>query len=257
MKITQQIGLRIKHRLRARNVKGFGIHSPFLFGLVQQVFRNKHPYYCFAHIEAVRNRWKNIQEEIYVQDYGTGVSGKRTIASIARTSLASPRKAQQLFRLASYANAKNILELGTSLGVTTSYLASVGKNVTCTTIEGSEQLVDKARQTAAKANLTNINFLQGDITAILPQVLEQYGPFDFVYIDANHTYQHTVDYFSQCVEKVKDTTIFVLDDIHASLEMNNAWKHIIQHPKVTTVMQLSTMGVVFFNKRYKKHIYYL
>lgn len=257
MKISQQILLRIRHRLRARNIKGFGIHSPFLFGLVQQVIRNKHPYYCFANIEAVREGLKNSAEKIYVQDYGTGRSGQRTIASIARTSLASTTKAQMLFRLARYANAKNILELGTSLGVTTAYLAATGSNVTCTTVEGSSELIQWAKSTARKVGLNNIKFMQGNITEILPEVLRQCEPFDFIYFDANHTYQHTMAYFNQCVENVQPNTIFVLDDIHASFEMDKAWREIMQHPKVTTVMQLNTIGIVFFDTAYKKRIYYL
>jgi hypothetical protein len=86
MKITQHFALKLTHLLNAKNRRGFGIHSPFLFGLVQQVLRNKHPYYCFAKIEAIRNSLRHSNQKIFVQDFGTGKSGQRSIAKIA-TSL--------------------------------------------------------------------------------------------------------------------------------------------------------------------------
>lgn len=255
MKITQQILLRLKHRLQARNAKGFGIHSPFLFGFVQQVLRNRHPYYCFARIEAVRRTLKTSDKTIYVQDYGTGNSGQRRVATIARTSIAPAKDAQMLFRIARYINAKNILELGTSLGITTSYLASVNKDIKCVTMEGSAELIRLAKQTAQKVGCSNIHFVQGDISECLSQVLEQNSPFDLICFDANHTFEYTIRYFEECVAYAHAKTVFVLDDIHSSKEMNRAWKMIVRHEKVTAAMQLKRYGVVFFNTDYAKKLY--
>lgn len=257
MKITQHLALKLTHLFNAKNRRGFGIHSPFLFGLVQQVLRNKHPYYCFAKIEAIRNSLRHSNQKIFVQDYGTGKSEQRSIAKIAKTSLATPKDAQTLFRIARYIQAKSILELGTSLGITTTYLASTSSKVKCVTMEGSDQLIKIAKQTAHKANLNNITFIQGDITANLKNTLTQYEPFDMVYFDANHTLQHTLLYFNECVKRITPSSVFVFDDINTSFQMNQAWKQIVQHNKVTAALQLSRFGLVFFDEKLQKKTYYI
>ena len=257
MKITQHLALKLTHLFKTKNRRGFGIHSPFLFGLVQQVLRNKHPYYCFAKIEAIRNSLRQSNQKIFVQDFGTGKSEQRSIAKIAKTSLATPKDAQTLFRIARYIQAKSILELGTSLGITTTYLASTGSKVKCVTMEGSDQLIKIEKQTAHKANLNNITFIQGDITANLKNTLTQYEPFDMVYFDANHTLQHTLLYFNECVNWTTPSSVFVFDDINTSFQMNQAWKQIVEHNKVTAALQLSRFGLVFFDEKLQKKTYYI
>ena len=256
-KILQHLALKLIHLFNAKNRRGFGIHSPFLFGLVQQALRNKHPYYCFAKIEAIRNTLAKSRQNIFVQDYGTGTSGDRKVAKITKTSLASPKDAQTLFRIARYVQAKSILELGTSLGITTAYLASTGSNVKCVTMEGSEELNQIAQNTAHKANLNNIIFIQGNITENLKNTLEQHGPFDMVYFDANHTQQYTLLYFNECVTTASESSVFIFDDINTSFEMNKAWKQIIQHNKVTAALQLKRFGIIFFDPQLQKKTYYL
>lgn len=257
MKLLEQIVLFIQHRLRARNVKGFGIHSPFLFGFVQQVIRNKHPYYCFSRLESIRAGLLSSQKTIEVEDLGTGKSGTKQVAKIAKRCLASPKSAQMLFRIIRYVGARNVLELGTSLGVTTAYLASPSRDIQCTTIEGSASLVNMAKQTAEKANLNNIRFLEGDIASQLPHALSAYGPFDCIYFDANHTFVHTLQYFEMCVAQTTEQSVFIFDDIHISFEMKQAWQWMLQHEKVTASIELNRFGILFFDRNLKKRTYYL
>lgn len=245
-----------RYSMKARNTRGFGIHSPYLFEFVQQVICNKHPYYCFQRLEAVRRMLLHDNRAVYVTDYGTGVSGERKVSAIARRSLAGPRYAQMLFRMAVYTKSKRILELGTSLGMTTSYLASCG-DVQCTTVEGSDRLVEIAKKVARKSHLNNIRFLCGNLDELLDSALRTYGPFDMIYFDANHTEEATLRYFEQALPFRTEESIFVFDDIHASEGMNKAWNVIRRHKAVTASMDMYRMGVVFFSPRYKQKTYYV
>lgn len=245
-----------RYYVRARNARGFGIHSPYLYEFVQQVVCNRHPYYCFARLESIRRMLLHDHRTVYVQDYGTGVSGERALSAIARRSLAGPRYAQMLFRMAVYTQSKRILELGTSLGLTTSYLAASGR-VSCTTIEGSEKLVEVAKNVARKAHLNNIRFLCGNIDDLLYSALQSYGPFDMVYFDANHTEEATLRYFDMALQFRTEKSIFVFDDIRASEGMCRAWNAIRKHAAVTASIDMYRMGVVFFSPRYGQKTYYV
>lgn len=245
-----------RYFMSARNMRGFGIHSPYLYEFVQQVICNRHPYYCFARLEAMRRMLLHDDSVVYVKDYGTGVSGEHKVSSIARRSLASPRYAQMLFRMAVYTKSKRILELGTSLGLTACYLASSG-NVHCTTVEGSEKLVEIAKKIARKFHLNNIRFLCGNLDELLDSALRTYGPFDMVYFDANHTEEATLRYFEMALQARTEESIFVFDDIRASEGMSRAWNVIRHHKDVTASVDVYRLGVVFFSSRFKQKTYYV
>ena len=45
--------------------------------------------------------------------------------------------------------------------------------------------------------------------------------------------QPTLNYFNQLLKISTQSTIFIFDDIHWSVEMEEAWNEIKQHPSVT------------------------
>lgn len=104
------------------------VHSPFVFDLLNDVIRDETPFYIYDKIEALRARLLLDESILSVTDLGTG--GERNqkrslkVKYIAGTFLKSARCSQLLFRLVNHFHPKNILELGTSLGITTLYLAS-------------------------------------------------------------------------------------------------------------------------------------
>ena len=56
-------GLRRAKRLLL-NQRGDGVHSPFAFGLIHSVIRNRRPYYCFAPLrEELRVRARSLSQE--------------------------------------------------------------------------------------------------------------------------------------------------------------------------------------------------
>ena len=79
-------------------------------------------------------------------DYGTGKSRSRTVADIARKSVKSKKYAQLLFRLVNFNHSRTILELGTSLGISTMYLASADFDSKVITMESDPICAKKIKR---------------------------------------------------------------------------------------------------------------
>lgn len=220
-------------------------------------------YYSFPRIEQQRLSLLQSAETVQQTDYGTGASANgtfatlRRVADIARTHLESPQIAQLLFRLVNYLTrtrqqSLTIVELGTSLGITTAYLASPSSRNIVHTYEGAQDILDIAEDVWRKLHLTNIRPVQGNIDLTLPKHCPE--QIDLAYIDANHTCEATLRYFRQLLPTMREHSIMVVDDIYHSPEMTRAWHEIQATPEVTTTIDCYHIGLVFFNPHYlRKH----
>lgn len=242
------------HFFTARNTGGFGVHSPFLFQFTRFVLFEKHSFYNFKSIEKVRKYLKNDKKIIDLTDFGTRTNRRTTVASIASKSLKSAKYGQLLFRMVRYFKAINILELGTSLGITTSYLASSTTEIKCVSLEGCPQIVAIAQENFEKLGIKNIEIVVGNIDETLHDAIQKFESIDFIFIDANHQYDAVLNYFEMCLPKISCDSIIIIDDIYWSKEMEKAWKMIKNHPSVTSTIDLFQLGIVFFNgDLHKKH----
>jgi len=241
------------HLLTAKHTGGHGVHSPLVFHLIRHIFTERNPYYCFGRIEALREAMKKDRRKIEVTDFGTGRDRTRTIANIAERALKPSRQAQLLFRMMQHLRTENSLELGTSLGISTLYMAAGSKH--CTTIEGCPNTAAIARENFRKAGYTNITMHVADISEQLPDLLKQHKPFDFVFIDANHRYEALIYYFETCMNFIQENSIIVIDDIYWSPGMKKAWKQLQQHPSVHTSIDLFHMGILMMHPKLKQSHY--
>ncbi len=229
-----------------------GVHPPFLFHLVTDVINNdkKHSEYHIA--ESLRTTLLNNTKEIYCEDFGTGVSSTRSISSIAKRSTKSPKYAQLLFRLVKELKPDTIVELGTSLGVSTTYMALASHETRIITIEGSKNIANVAKDNFNKNNLNNIEVVNKNIDNVLKSILNDIKMIDIVFFDGNHRKKATIDYFEQCLPSHHNNTVFIFDDIHWSKDMEEAWEHIIANSEVSLSIDLFFLGIVFFRKELSK-----
>src|SRR5689334_8843640 len=116
----------------ASNGKGHGIHSPFVFEFITQVLNDKTHYSEYDVAEGLRQKMLNEQSVISVEDMGAGSSASnkkdRTIVSIAQHAAKPGKFGQLLFRMVKKYQPRTMIELGTSLGITSSYLALAKKD---------------------------------------------------------------------------------------------------------------------------------
>lgn len=253
---TQLAKKYLQYYFKANNSKGHGTHSPFVFDFIIHVLNDKKEYECYSKIEAVRKELLTNKNEIEVEDFGAGSalisSNFRKINKIAASSLKRKKYAKLLFRIAKYYRLKTIVELGTSLGITTSYLASGDEDAKVFTLEGSKNIAKIAQQNFKKNSLKNIHLLQGIFEKTLPELLSQIQEVDLLFIDGNHRKKPTLEYFESFLKKAHPNSIFIFDDIHWSQQMEEAWEEIQKHPAVTLTIDLFFIGLVFFKHDFKQ-----
>ncbi len=139
------------------------------------------------------------------------------------------------------------------MGVTTSYLALSNNTSAVLSIEGSYEISKLASTTLKNQRFKNITLLNGTFEEVLPNVLKNsHQSWDFVFLDGNHRYIATKEYFNQILPYLNENSIVVLDDIHWSKEMEKAWKEIYTLKEITLSIDLFFMGIVFFNKNLTK-----
>jgi predicted O-methyltransferase YrrM len=246
----------VQYFFSASSPKGHGIHSPFVFNFLTEVLNDQRQFYSYEQIEQQRKKLLNNPTILTVSDFGAGsglhaFANQRSICSIA-SHAAKPKKwGQLLFRIANYYQPATMVELGTSLGISTAYLASGNTSGKVNTIEGSAEIAQVATQNFQQLSLSNITSITGRFDNVLPTLLDGINTIDLAFIDGNHRLQPTIDYFDQLLLKRGEQCIMVFDDIHWSKEMETAWETIKAHPEVMLTVDLFFIGIVFFNSSFK------
>ncbi|MBP7400320.1 MAG: class I SAM-dependent methyltransferase [Chitinophagales bacterium] len=235
-----------------QSLTSYDVHSPFLFDFITHVLNDNRYFNAFGEIEAVRKHLLKNTSVIEIEDLGAGSkklhATKRKISDIAKTSLTNEKFGKLLFRIVNHYSPHHILELGTSLGISALYLAKAKSTSTVTTLEGSKAISHIAHQVFEQTHTENIQLITGNFSDTLPQLLsESYHP-DLVYIDGNHRMKPTLDYFNTCLESANENCILILDDIHWSSEMEQAWNEIKHHPQSRLTVDLFYKGIVFTQK---------
>ena len=241
----------LHYYITASNGKGHGIHSPFVFDFIIKVLNDKKKYDCYHLIEKRRAALLTDATIIEVEDFGAGSAviktNKRVVKDIARSSLKPKKFSQLLFRMVQYYQPEIIVELGTSFGITSAYLAAGNNNAKVFTCEGAKNIAAIAKQTFSNLHQENIELTEGDFTQTLPPLLAQLKNIDLAFVDGNHRKQPTLDYFTKLLNVSSSSTILIFDDIHWSAEMEAAWTEIQQHPAVTLTIDLFFIGIVCVN----------
>jgi predicted O-methyltransferase YrrM len=236
------------HRIRARN--RHGLHSPFVYQLVDSVIYDHAAQKTYHEIENIRKKLLVDNRVITVTDLGAGShlnnNRQKRIGDIAANALKQPKLAQLLYRLAARFKPRNIIELGTCLGITTLYLQEGAPNAHIYTMEGCPQTAGVAKETFAQAGFREIDLITGNFDDNLPGVIGKLNQLDFVFVDGNHQKDATLKYFEWCLPKVHEDTLLIFDDIYWSEGMKEAWAQIKAHPQVTVTVDLFWIGLVFF-----------
>lgn len=239
----------------ASNGKGHGVHSPFVFDFIIHVLNDKTPYEAYRPIEALRGKLLRDQTILTVEDFGAGSAisntRQRSIASIARNAAKSQKLGQLLHRIAQYYKPATILELGTSLGISSAYMALGNPAARVLTGEGSGAIATQAKANFRALGLERIELVQGNFDATLPVMLQQLHTIGLAFLDGNHRLEPTLHYFEQLIPYLTEHSIVIVDDIHWSEGMEQAWEQIKGNPAATLSIDLFFIGLVFFRKDFK------
>ncbi|UFH46180.1 class I SAM-dependent methyltransferase [Flavobacterium galactosidilyticum] len=232
------------------------VHSPFVFTLITKCFYDKKSKHEYLVLKKYRKSLLENKNTIEVTDFGAGSkvfkSNSREISKIAETAGISSKRAELLFRVTNYFQPKHILEIGTSLGLATAALSLGNKNSEITTLEGCENTIGIAKNQLQTINCATVKFINTEFSAYLKNTKLKSQFFDLIYFDGNHQKQATLDYFEALLPTITNDTVWIFDDIHWSKEMEEAWKIIQKHPKVTVTIDTFQWGFVFFRREQPK-----
>jgi len=244
----------LKYRIKRKDISF--IDNPFIEALNEHTF-SKIYLLDDAKINTYRNTLLSNDEFIVVNDLGAGSrttkQNKRSVKSIFKNASISPKFGQLLNRLVSQNNCKNVLELGTSLGVGTSYLALNNANTQVFSIEGCDNISEFTQ--SHLTHFKNITFKVGEFSTVLNELKESNPQFELIYIDGNHTYEGTLAYYNWCLKFASKKAILVFDDIYWSAGMEKAWGEIIANAKSKVSLDMFRMGIVFLDPELDKKNY--
>jgi predicted O-methyltransferase YrrM len=242
----------LKFRTKSKSRGGHGIHSPFVYDLYTKcIDTHEHSEY-FRKIESLKKLLRRDHSSLQPTNFGAGsksiANPNITIGKIAKQSSVSHFQGRLIYRLVKYFKPKNIIELGTSLGISTAYLSAGNSDSKVFSIEGDNAFAELAKKNLNKLGLNNVTVINGDFDSHLPEILSKMERVGLVFIDGNHTEEATIRYF-QMLSKVADNdTLIIFDDIRWSIGMENAWNNICSDLNVSISIDLFNCGLVFFRK---------
>jgi predicted O-methyltransferase YrrM len=245
----------LQYYIHASNGKGHGIHSPFVYEFIREVLNDRNFYEEYGRIEALRKKMLGDNRTLQVNDPGAGSSFHsgtiRSVSDIARRSASTQKFARLLYRLAKYYQAGGIIELGTSVGISASYLAMANPDLKLITIEGSDTIAGLARENFHALGLKNIQLFNGDFAGILPDVINSNPLADLIFIDGNHRKKPVLEYFEFVLGKISKSSLIIIHDIHWSGEMEEAWSVIQADPRVKMSIDIFSAGLIFFREEFR------
>ena len=254
MKKLQLIIRYLKYFLSAKGKHS--VHAPFLYAFITKILNAKTEDEHCKPIELLRKKLCKSEKIIQITDFGAGSSinnnRKRKVKDVAKNSTKNAKFGQLLYRICQFFGPKSIVELGTSLGISTAYLASGKADIEVFTFEGCPETAQLAKENFNKMNLENIDITIGDFQETLAKKLEEIKNVDLAFIDGNHQQESTISYFEEILKYANNDSIFIFDDIHWSSGMESAWEYIKSHKRTTLTIDLFFMGIVFIKSELSK-----
>lgn len=232
-----------------------GIHSPFVYKLLDEVIYDKLDYGEYTIANNIRKQLLARKDFIEITDLGAGStvnkSNQRQVADIAKNSAKAGKWGQLLFRLSQRFAPRTMVELGTSLGVGSTYQLLGNPTGLLTTLEGCPNTAAIARQVFASAEISP-TLIEGNFDTTLPAYLQSIERLDWAFVDGNHQHEPTIRYFEACLDKCHNNSVLLFDDIYWSPGMAKAWEYLKQHQRVSVTLDLFQLGIVFLRKEQPK-----
>jgi predicted O-methyltransferase YrrM len=199
-------------------------------------------------IEVERKRLLGNNEPLNDGSFGEGgLYDKNTSISLVCSKGCKPPKLLMLYLLTRTIKPQTVIELGTNVGISSAYIGMALKvnaqNGTITTLEASPYRLRLAKEVHHNLGIDNISYVEGLFQDTLSASLTDLGSVDLAFIDGDHKYQSTLDYFEEILRFSNPDTVFVFDDIRWSDEMERAWSRIQSDDRLGIKVDLFKIGI--------------
>ncbi len=242
----------IHHWMNSRS--RYHIHSPLVYHFCTSIL----PHQKSSVGNRIANRRKELMKNnntITFTDYGASGGGKtvqRKLGEMIRSASRKRRSGELLHRICSEYSVSRGLELGTHAGIGTLYQVAGGHFQRFISLDGAEELSQIAQKGFRQWPI-HVECLTGPFEETLYNQLkiQSLAP-DYVFLDGNHRYEPSIEYFQYLLPHMADGGIMIWDDINWSKGMQRAWKEIISHPEVTVSIDLFFLGICFIRRNQAK-----
>ncbi len=239
------------------------IHSPFVYDLITNVFEDHGEHAEYKALDKVRRNLLNDDNVIETVDFGTDAKDKEfityraSVKKLTQSRSQTVRQSHLLIRLVKHFKPGTILEFGTATGLGCIAMALSNPKAKIISMEGCASIASIAETQISNLNINNIELIIGNFNNVLNDVLEKITALDLVFFDGKYRKIAILDYFNHCLAKSNENSVFIFDDIHASIEMEEAWNEIIQNQSVHISLDVFHIGILFFNKGLSKQHFIL
>lgn len=158
---------------------------------------------------------------------------------------------------------KNILEIGTAIGFSSSLMAQyVGEDGHVTTIDRFDVMIRKAKVTYERLGLTNkVTLLEGQAAEVLPTLT---GPYDFIFMDSAKS--KYIEFLPECLRLLRVGGVLMVDDVFQAgtildpieeiprsqrtihRKLNQFLDTVMTHPDLTSTLLPLGDGVIMITK---------
>lgn len=247
---------RIKSRLNflLKSSNQHGIHSPFVYDLITKCFYDKTPFSAYHNLKALRNELIYNQDLVKVKHYSEASkvfqSNHQKISTIVKGEGSSYKKQKQLYRITNYFKPKNVLELGTSVGLGSAAMAIGSNNSIIKTVEVNKNKSDIAKKVFKSYQLKNIQIDTSSFKDFFKK--SNYENLDLVYLDGTCDKESTIENFNSLLKYSHNESVFIINNIYWSKEMTEAWNIIKKQKEITVSIDTFYWGFLFFRKEQPK-----
>ena len=247
---------KIKSRLNflLKSSNQHGIHSPFVYDLITKCFYDKTPFSAYHNLKALRNKLIYNQDLVKIKHYSEASkvfrSNHQKISTIVKCEGSSYKKQKQLYRITNYFKPKNVLELGTSLGLGSAAMAIDSNNSIITTIEVNKNISAIAKKVFKSYQLKNIQIDTSSFKDFFKK--NNYENLDLVYLDGTCDKESTIENFNSLLKHSHNESVFIINNIYWSKEMTEAWNIIKKQKEITVSIDTFYWGFLFFRKEQPK-----
>lgn len=229
-----------------------GIHSPFAYDFIDKCVRLPIDKEFISKRDLLFSQLRKSSEIITIKDFGAGskkMGTQRKVSSIFKNSSSEGKYADLLYRISKFYQPKQILELGTSLGVGSIHLQAGNTKSELITVEACPQTL-----AIAQKNFDEFDFTIQTINSSFQQYISQLKneTFDLVYIDGHHDGNALLTYLESIKPFIHNDTLIILDDIRWSNSMMTAWKIICNSEFYQVSIELLRIGIITPRKQQTK-----
>jgi predicted O-methyltransferase YrrM len=237
-----------RHFFKAQ--KRHGVHSPLVYQLMDKDLVAPLP----AGLKVIQEYRKNLsksKEKWMPVDYGAGSrSPTRNLGDAVRKATSDAYKGEFLCRWTMRFQPKFILELGTHVGIGSAYLLEGCPEAQLFSIEGDPFLYGKSADWLKRYG-QRVHLFNGSFDEQLKEILPIHR-WDLVVIDGHHQGDALLKYFGLILPHLSQDAWVIMDDIHWSPDMTEAWCEIVSNANHLLTLDFLHWGAYGHTQRFQK-----